>query len=238
MGNPLFQGFPPRASYTPLPSLFFTLLVPAITDLAELKVTLHLFWLLSVRRTYPRFISLGELLRDSTLLESLKYGNATPESTLRRGLALARERGTFLRLALEVKAGAEELYFLNTERDRLAAARIRRGELDLGQLGVAAEEAPQPARPNIFALYEENVGMVTPLVVEELKEAEKTYPSSWIEEAFQEAVDLNRRNWRYIARILERWAREGRDGKDRGDTKKDIQPAKYLKGKYARIVQH
>ncbi|MDO8690892.1 MAG: DnaD domain protein [Dehalococcoidia bacterium] len=59
-----------------------------------------------------------------------------------------------------------------------------------------------------------------------------------MEDAFREAVNLNRRNWRYIARILERWAREGRDGKDRGDTGKDIQPAKYLKGKYARLVQH
>lgn len=233
-----FQGFPARLSYTPLPSLFFTLLLPGIKDLAELKVTLHLFWLLSTRRTYPRFITLGELLRDGTLLEGLRTTEEGPEVALRRGLALARERGAFLHLTLEVPAGSQELYFLNTERDRRAVAQIQRGELDLGQLGVALEESPPAPKPNIFALYEENIGLVTPLIAEELKEAEKTYPPAWIEEAFREAVDRNRRSWRYIFRILERWAREGKDGKHRGDTKKDIQPEKYLRGKYARIVQH
>ncbi len=238
MDRPRFQGFPARLSYTPLPSLFFTLLLPGITDLAEVKVTLHLFWLLSTRRTYPRFITLGELRRDNTLLEALKLTSEKPEEALLRGLALARDRGVFLRLTLETQSGPQELYFLNAERDRRAAAQIKRGELDLGQLGVAIEEAPAEPRTNIFALYEENIGMITPLVAEEMKEAEETYPPAWIEEAFREAVDLNRRNWRYIARILDRWAREGKDGKDRGDPKKDIEPAKYLKGKYARIVQH
>lgn len=238
MDRPCFQGFPARLSYTPLPSLFFTLLLPGITDLAELKVTLHLFWLLFSRRSYPRFVTLGEMRRDSTLLEALKHAAGRPEEALVRGLALARERGTFLRLTLETQSGPQELYFLNAERDRRAAAQIKRGELDLGQLGIVPEEAPAEPTPNIFALYEENIGMITPLVAEELKEAEKIYPPGWIQEAFQEAVDLNRRNWRYIARILDRWSREGKDGKDRGDTKKDIQPAKYLKGKYARIVQH
>lgn len=238
MGRPRFQGFPARLTSIPLPSLFFTLLLPGITDLAELKVTLHLFWLLANRRTYPRFITLGELRRDSTLLEALKHVPENPEDALARGLAQARERGTFLRLTLEVPSGTQDLYFLNGERDRRASAQIRRGELDLGQLGVALEDAPAAPAPNIFALYEENIGMVTPLVADELKDAEKTYPPGWIEEAFREAVALNRRNWRYVARILDRWDREGKDGEDRGNTKKDIQPAKYLQGKYSRIVRH
>lgn len=237
MARPAFQGFPPRMSYTPLPSLFFTLLLPAIKDPAELKVTLHLFWVFSTRRTYPRFVTAGEMLRDSTLLESLRTTGEKPEPALRRGLTLARERGTFLHLALEVRTGIQELYFLNTERDRRVVEEIQCGKLDLGQLGVAVEELGTEPVPNIFALYEDNIGMVTPMVAEELKEAEKTYSPIWIEEAFREAVDLNRRNWRYIARILERWAREGRDGKDRGDTKKD-KPGRYLTGKYARIVRH
>ncbi|MDP2727945.1 MAG: DnaD domain protein, partial [Dehalococcoidia bacterium] len=179
-----------------------------------------------------------ELLRDNALLESLRAAADGPQAAVHRGLALVWERGTFLRLILEVSGGSQELYFLNTERDRRTVAQIKRGELDLGQLGVAADEDTLAPTPNIFSLYEENIGMVTPLVADELKEAEKTYPPGWIEGAFREAVDLNRRNWRYIARILERWAREGKDGKYRGDTKEDIQPSKYLQGKYARIVQH
>ncbi len=238
MGRPAFQGFPARVSYTPLPSLFFSLLLPAIKDLEELKVTLHLLWVFSTRRTYPRYVTEAELLRDNTLLESLSVPGEKPAVAVRRGLALARERGTFLQLPLETRSGVQELYFMNTERDRRAVDEIRTGRLDLGQLGVAAEEDLPDVRPNIFALYEDNIGMVTPLIADELKEAENTFSPVWIEDAFREAVNLNRRSWRYIARILERWATEGRDGKDRGDTGKDIQPAKYLKGKYSGIVQH
>jgi len=45
------------------------------------------------------------------------------------------------------------------------------------------------------------------------------------------------RSWRYIARILERWASEGKDsGKYKRDIKKD-DPDKYIKGKYGHLVQ-
>ena len=90
---------------------------------------------------------------------------------------------------------------------------------------------------NIFALYEQNVGIITPMITEELKEAEKLYPPEWIEEALKEAVTLNKRSWKYIARILERWASEGKDsGKYKRDIKKDG-PDKYVKGKYGHLVK-
>jgi DnaD/phage-associated family protein len=90
---------------------------------------------------------------------------------------------------------------------------------------------------NIFTLYEQNIGMITPMIAEELKEAEKLYPPLWIEEAFKEAVTLNKRSWKYIARILERWTSEG---KDSGEYKRDIKkggPNKYIKGKYGHLVK-
>jgi DnaD/phage-associated family protein len=58
------------------------------------------------------------------------------------------------------------------------------------------------------------------MIADELKEAEELYPSTWIEEAFREAVSQNKRTWRYIARILERWEREGRT---------DGEPGRHLK---------
>ena len=90
---------------------------------------------------------------------------------------------------------------------------------------------------NIFALYEQNIGMITPMIAEELKEAEKLYPTQWIEEAFKEAVTLNRRNWKYIARILERWASEGKDSGEHRRSIKKTDPDKYIKGKYGHLVQ-
>jgi DnaD/phage-associated family protein len=95
----------------------------------------------------------------------------------------------------------------------------------------------QPTTINIFTLYEQNIGVITPMIAEELKEAESLYPPQWIEDAFREAVALNKRSWRYIARILERWASEGKDsGEYKRDTKKDG-PDKYVRGKYGHLVK-
>jgi DNA replication protein len=76
--------------------------------------------------------------------------------------------------------------------------------------------APEPA--NIFRLYEENIGPLTPMLAEALREAEREYPPAWLEDAIRIAVKNNKRNWNYIQAILRRWQREGRDErKDRGD---------------------
>ncbi len=67
------------------------------------------------------------------------------------------------------------------------------------------------SRPDIFTLYEQNIGPLTPILSERLKDSEKLYPAAWVEEAFAEAVNYNRRSWAYIARILENWAANGRE---------------------------
>jgi DnaD/phage-associated family protein len=78
-----------------------------------------------------------------------------------------------------------------------------------------------PDKPNIYRVYEKNIGPITPMIAEELREAEKTYSPQWIEDAVRVAVENNVRNWRYVSAILERWQLKGRDErKDRRDTEK------------------
>src|SRR5512135_1929300 len=94
----LFSGFPDgKVQVTPLPNLFFSELLPSIDDLAELKITLHLFWLLANRKNRVLYVRAGELAADRTLVQSLAGIDAKPEDALKRGLALATERGTLLR---------------------------------------------------------------------------------------------------------------------------------------------
>ncbi|MEX2431266.1 MAG: DnaD domain protein, partial [Dehalococcoidia bacterium] len=76
--------------------------------------------------------------------------------------------------------------------------------------------APRPEKPNVFALYEANIGLLTPMIADQLRDAEEAYPEEWIESAFHEAVEQNKRSWRYIAAILERWATEGRGQRQQG----------------------
>jgi DnaD/phage-associated family protein len=231
-----FSGFPPKSKFTPIPNIFFSEVLPQIDDLAELKVTLHIIWALYQKRGYPRYVSYGELLSDPTLINGLKTEGSPPE-LLRRSLDQAVSRGTLLHLTLERKGEAQDLYFVNTEADRTAVARIESGELETGALVKAEPYQISPEQPNIFTLYEKNIGMLTPIIAEELKEAEKLYPASWIQDAFKEAVDLNKRSWRYISRILERWAAEGKDDGEPGrDSKADANPEEYRR-RYGHLLK-
>jgi DNA replication protein len=149
-----------------------------------------------------------------TYKELLSYESVAMmgEETLRQALNSAVEHGVLLYSTLKINGVLEDVYSLTAD-------------------------SHQPRAVNIFSLYEQNIGIITPMIAEELKEAEKVYPLQWIEEAFKEAVTLNKRSWKYIARILERWASEGKDsGEHRRDIKKDG-PDKYVKGRYGHLVK-
>jgi DnaD/phage-associated family protein len=233
-----FSGFPARMEFTPVPNLFINNLMPQITDITELKVTLHLLAALYRKRGYPRFVAYDELLGDTGLITGLKQ-EGEPTAVLRHGLDMAIERGTVIRVLLNKEDRPEEVYFLNSEADRQVVTRIQNGEFALTGLKAArpAADTGLEETPNVFTLYEENIGMLTPMIADELREAEKLYPEGWIKDAISEAVNLNKRSWRYISRILERWASEGRgtDKSGRGTKKADAD--KYSEQKYGHLFQ-
>jgi DnaD/phage-associated family protein len=207
----VFAGFPAAGRATPVPSIFFSQLLPVIEDEAELRVTLYMVYALGRRKGYPRFVTQRELRAEAPLLASLGDGSeALPLERMERGLAAAVERGSLLRLDLEHDGRVDALFFLNTPYIRRAVSLIRQGQLDLGRPLPPEQAPPASKRENVFLLYEENIGPLTPLVAEELREAEQLYPYEWLEEALREAAVLNKRSWRYASRILQRWATEGR----------------------------
>jgi DNA replication protein len=226
----VFDGFPIKSKYTPIPNIFFSEVLPQLDDLAELKITLHIFWVLYQKRGYPRFVTYNELTADPVLMKGLA-GDGSASEILRRALNQAVSRGTLLCSKLERDGEVHELYFVNDDAGRKAAEKINSGELKLGTFVKAEPYQVRPEPPNIFTLYEQNIGMITsPTTADELKEAEKTYPPSWIQDAFKEAVDLNKRNWRYISRILERWAAEGKDDGEPGrHPKAESDPEEYYR---------
>ena len=240
-----FTGFPSgKNPYVPVPETFFTVLLPEIEDTAELKVTLHLFWLLAQKKGDPRCVSDHELVADRALLRGLKrQGDPRPaEERLRQGLELAVARGTLLRIHLKLLSevsGEEEVigwYFFNTARSRKMVKELQGAQvvpvslLEKGEqmaqahaVGAGAGKHPAPGqrgrgeqsrvqvqveRPNIFVLYEQNIGLLTPMIANQLEDAADHYPADWIEAAFSEAVQRNKRNWKYISAILRRWDTE------------------------------
>ena len=267
----MFTGFRNDDRRVQVPERFVTEVVPAITSVAELKVTLHVFWLLGYKTGRPRCVSWSELAGDAVLGRSLTAspGPRPAEEWLREGLELAVARGTLLHLVVAPDEGppdlAESWYLANTRANRRWAAGLEEKPLApdntvlasaawLAQLAASAEAgatavaAPsalrvRTRRPSIFTLYEQNVGLLTPLLAEQLGEAERRYPPAWIEAAFTEAVDHNKRSWSYIRRILETWEQEGQPhangqlGSGRRSPAGDLDPDKYLRGKYAHLFR-
>ena len=223
-----YNGFPDRVRSIPAPAPLFGTLLEQIDDLAELKCLLRVLWLLQQKKGYPRFVTHSEALADRSLAISLGSGHDAIPSALE---ACVR-RGTLAMAIVPVngqREGDEErLYALNTDRDRRALARVQSDAFVVGNSLTAPTPEPWDTtieQPNIFALYESNIGMLSPMIADELKEAEALYPTDWVEDAFREAVAQNVRNWRYIVRILESWEREGRsrgqgNGESRGHSQK------------------
>jgi DNA replication protein len=201
-----------KSDFVALPDPFFTQVMPKIQNLAELKVVLYVAYLILRKPDSGTQRSECSVTYKELKAEGCRLSPELSEETLRRALDSAVEHGALLHSTLNINGMLEDVYSLTVD-------------------------SRQPPAINIFVLYEQNIGIITPLIAEELKEAEKLYPLQWIEEAFKESVTLNKRSWRYIARILERWASEGKDsGEYKRDIKKD-DPDKYIKGKYGHLVK-
>ncbi len=227
--EPEAAGFPTSARATAVPNLFFARLLPAIEKAEELVVTLYFFYAQGLRRRSPPFVTRRELAADGTLARALANLASEDGEPLDRGLALAVKRGSLLRVGVRGEGRDEEVYLLATPHNRRAAERLAGEELRLEEpLPPAAAAEP----PNIFALYEENVGAITPLIADDLKDAEERYRPQWIEAAFREAVAMNKRSWRYIHSILKRWEAEGPDYEEAGrDPEADWLERRYVRGK-------
>lgn len=103
----------------------------------------------------------------------------------------------------------EDVLLPGTPRGKDLLLQLQAGAITSEQLKVVSQ-LPDPARPNIFRLYEANIGPLTPMMAEMLKADALEFPAAWIEDAVGEAVERNIRNWRYVRAILKTWKEQGR----------------------------
>jgi DNA replication protein len=199
-----FSGFSSSETFTQVPDALFRLL-GEIDDLNELKVTLYVLWRIEHMEGAFRQICRSEIAEDNDFMQKLSADG------LDSGLEKAVQRGTLLR----VENADGGFYFLNSPRGRASAEALKKGEWR----GAAVSSAPPRDVPNVFKLYEENIGPLTPLIADALKDAEQVYSPEWMAEAIEQSAKLNKRSWKYIEAILRRWKEEGRAEKqDRRDT--------------------
>jgi len=220
-----FQGFSDSETFTQIPDTFFRHLLTEIVDQDELKVTLYALWRIGNMEGRVHY------LKEQDFLACVSDPGPALEKALKRGSLLAASPRAASR-DIQDKPGA--LYFLNSPRGRAAAESFAKGQWQPD----ASESAPLTLeRPNIFKLYEENMGPLTPMIADALKDAEKTYQPEWVAEALGAAVKNNKRNWKYVEAILRRWKEEGHAKKqDRRDAQEDGR--RYTEGEYADFIEH
>jgi len=216
-----FKGFTDSETFTQLPDGFFRQVLKDITDADELKVTAYFLW--RVEHMDGPFRALCE-----TDFEEKDLGLKVKE--IRSGLEKAVKRGSLLKSTHD----ADVFYFLNSPRGRAAAEAFANGQW---RESAKILSAPPMERPNVFKLYEENIGPLTPMIADALKDAEEIYQADWIADAIEVAVKNNKRSWKYCEAILKRWKEEGRAEKqDRRDAEKDRR--KYVEGEYSDFIEH
>ena len=219
---------------TGIPTEFFTTLLPQINHAGELKVVLMAFWLYSRQDPKRRYLKVSDFLEENDRSMFLNANQDEARPILHDALEKATQRGFFLK-ALPANNNPEDaIYFINTPRGRALQKALQEGKWK--PLDAPHTLSLDVERPNIFRLYEDNIGALTPLMADRLRDAEKEYYPEWIEEAFQIAVERNVRKWVYIESILRSWKERGKDESNRRDTEKNGRD--YLGGEFADIIEH
>lgn len=185
--TPRFSGFDPAVPPVPLPGEFFTVLLDEIDDPLELRVALVALWQVAIT-AQPRRISAPQVAAWISGVEDV-----TPllESLAKRGV---------------LSGDPAQGWTWTLPADALPA-----------QPGTTAPAPAVPEIPNVYRLYQDNIGNLTAAVADRLRDAEAAYPEAWIREAIEEAAVQNKRSWAYIEAILRRWKQDGRqEGRDDG----------------------
>lgn len=76
-------------------------------------------------------------------------------------------------------------------------------------LPTSKKNEDDPALREISRTYQDEIGMITAMIADELREASATYPLQWVKDAIHEAAIQNKRGWKYVLAILKRWKEQG-----------------------------
>ena len=224
------KSLPSTTTFTPVPDPLLGDVLQSIDSLAELKCILRALWYIHRRKGTLRCVTLGELGADPVL-----QGELDPEG-IKDAMSEGARLGIFAKGNVTTSQGRTTLFVLNQEAHRAALRRAMAGTLTLpqGDEDSTAEPPRAKKRPNVFAVYEQEIGMITPLIAEELKAAESEYSQGWIEDAIREAARNGKRSWNYTRAILRRWEREGKSDGKFGRHSKARDPRRYIE-EYIRI---
>lgn len=213
------SAFPRGVQFTPIPNPLLSGLLEEINDVFELKTILRAIWAIHRKPGPIPFIRIGDLSSDRTMSKVLNDVGDRLEIKIRQFLQSAVARG----ILLEVIENEKDLksddsdnakYVLNIEPIRQA---INKNGLTTNE-NILHEPIQGEDQPNLstgaFRAYEENIGPLTPLIADRIRDALLEHSDTEIIDALRIATESNVRNWKYAAAILKRWSSEGRNERE------------------------
>lgn len=157
-----------------------------------------------------RLVDEVELLTNSRLLEVIEStGSQTATSRIIRALNRSVRRGALVRMWVG-EEGAQRTRYVMPAGGSTSTARSPRRADSAEVDGAETVRRYDATAPSVFRAYEDAVGMLTPLVADQIQQALQRHPAEQVLDAIREAVRTNRRNWRYIQHVLQNWS--GPDG--------------------------
>ena len=206
--NPFPRGY----RSTPVPNPLLADLLVEITDPDELRLTLRTVWALLQQKGFPQSVTMSELAADRTVAAMLGTAGEDLENRVSALLSQAAGRGTLLKIPVR---DGQDRYYLNTEPVRRALARqgvvpeLMSEAADAEDELEAWQDLEAAAEPSLaITAYEENIGQITPMVAEKIRDAIDDYTELAVIDAIRTAAARDTRNWNYIAALLRRPQRE------------------------------
>lgn len=199
-------------NYTQVPNDFFDLINDGMT-IAEIKV---LSTLLRATLGYHR----DEI--EITIRELARITNLDPKSVM-SGASKLEERGLITRSVGKITTKTKwtvvidepklwEKILKTVGNDSYKNEPLplkRKKEIKENDDEALAQSLKDVAMKELSKAYQSEIGMITPMIADELRDAIDTYPSKWIMDAIHESASQNKRSWKYVLAILTRWKAQG-----------------------------
>ena len=219
----------------PVPAQLFTEILPRLHNESQLRATLYTWYAIASKGSGQRYVYLSQLLTDPVLLSWFTHLGG--KNGIQRGLDQSCREGIFLQLQIG-------------EDDKMLAPNDESGArliTDMKSESVAHHNQSRDSSPetnyertvvsNVVEKYENEIGMLTPVIADMIAIAEQTYPTTWILEALDIAAQSNARSWKYVTAILARWKNEGKNNDNEETSRFSSQQSGREQNRYDSVIR-
>lgn len=194
---------------------FLNEVLPRLNDADSIKVLFYIQAHLAKQEGDNRYLFARQIVQSSTLQHWMGAENS--ENRIQQTLNKTISSGFLISGKIRPE-NSKTLVFWNDDNGKNTLQRLQNGLWQPSPTDHPVKEQAKQQK-NIYQLYEENIGPLTPLLSEDLTAAQEDFSIQWIEEAIHIAVQNNARSWRYVDAVLKSWQKEGKNVQSRRDSK-------------------